>query len=32
MMTTTDLGMIPEKSQARACIWNVARGTLASPI
>ena len=32
MMTTTDLGMISEKSQARACIWNVARGTLASPI
>tara|TARA_B110000014_G_scaffold248516_1_gene222972 strand:+ start:493 stop:1659 length:1167 start_codon:yes stop_codon:yes gene_type:complete len=28
MMTTTDLDMIPEQSQARACIWNVARGTL----
>ena len=28
IMTTTDLDMIPEQSQARACIWNVARGTL----
>ncbi len=30
IMTTTDLDMIPEQSQARACIWNVARGTLSS--
>ena len=30
MMTTTDLDMIPEQSQARARIWNVARGTLSS--
>ena len=30
IMTTTDLDMIPEQSQARACIWNVARGTLLS--
>ena len=29
MMTTTDLDMIPEQSQLRACIWNVERGTLA---
>ena len=32
MMTTTDLDMIPEQSQARACIWNVARGTLSPAI
>jgi DNA replication and repair protein RecF len=28
IMTTTDLGMIPERFRAQSCIWNVSRGTL----
>ena len=28
IMTTTDLSMIPERSRAQACIWNVSKGTL----